>query len=137
MTGPQHYQEAERLVAGVLEGRYDESERPGSELLAIAAVHVTLAQAAATALGASLADSRAWIEAAGTKLSRVGHLRDPAHRGSHRGACRTRSSWRSMRVGIRNSAFGHCAFSIRGARDANRCKQNTRHPTIRLSHDPL
>ena len=38
---------------------------------------------------------------------------------------------------IRHSAFGHCAFSIRGARDANRCKQNTRHPTTHLSHDPL
>ena len=26
----------------------------------------------------------------------------------------------SREVGIRNSAFGYCAFSIRGARDANK-----------------
>jgi hypothetical protein len=69
VTEPEHYQEAERLVAGILEGRYDESERPGSELLAIAAVHATLAAAAAAALGASAADSRAWTEVAGSRLS--------------------------------------------------------------------
>jgi hypothetical protein len=72
MTGPQHYQEAERLVAGILEGRYDESERPGSELLAIAAVHATLAQAAATALGTSPAESGAWADVAGIKSSAGG-----------------------------------------------------------------
>ena len=69
MTGPEHYQEAERLVAGILAGRYDESERPGSELLAIAAVHAALALAAATAIGRSRLDEEAWLEAAGTSLS--------------------------------------------------------------------
>ena len=67
MTGPGHYQEAERLVAGILEGRYDESERPGSELLAIAQVHATLALAAATAV-TSPVDAREWADAAGARL---------------------------------------------------------------------
>lgn len=66
MTGPEHYQEAERLVAGILEGRYDESERPGSEMLAIAQVHATLAQAAATALH-GVTDQRQWFDAMGTR----------------------------------------------------------------------
>jgi hypothetical protein len=65
MTGPQHYQEAERILAGILEGRYDESERPGSELLAVAQVHATLAHAAASALGVSVTETRAWAGVAG------------------------------------------------------------------------
>lgn len=67
MTGPEHYKEAERLVAGILQGRYDESERPGSELLTIAQVHATLAAAAASALGGSVTETRAWASVAGTK----------------------------------------------------------------------
>jgi hypothetical protein len=43
----------------------------------------------------------------------------------------------SREVGIRNSAFGHCAFSIRGTRGANRYKKNIRHLTTHLSHDQL
>lgn len=65
MTGPEHYLEAERLLAdpGNLSGR-----RTGIITEEVAA-HATLALAAATALAAENLDSRAWRDAAGTKLS--------------------------------------------------------------------
>jgi hypothetical protein len=68
MTGPEHYREAERLLAA---GEYDES---GDEALhardvAAAQVHATLALAAATALDplAVTAELSAWGDVAGTK----------------------------------------------------------------------
>ena len=69
MTGPEHYLEAERLLAdrSNLSGR-----RTGvvtEEVAAHAQVHATLALAAATALAGENLDLRAWRDAAGTKLS--------------------------------------------------------------------
>ena len=65
MTGPEHYLEAERLLAdpGNLSGR-----RTGIITEEVAA-HATLALAAATALAGENLDLRAWRDAAGTKLS--------------------------------------------------------------------
>lgn len=67
MTGPDHYRQAERLLA--------EAELAGAgtiaygQLLTTAAVHAALAQAAAAGLQESvpLADWQAWHEAAGAK----------------------------------------------------------------------
>jgi hypothetical protein len=69
MTGPEHYLEAERLLADRLNlsGRYEGVV--SREVAAHAQVHATLALAAATALAAESLDSRAWRDAAGTKLS--------------------------------------------------------------------
>jgi hypothetical protein len=69
MTGPEHYLEAERLLAdpGNLSGR-----RTGivtEEVAAHAQVHATIALAAASALAGENLDLRAWRDAAGTKLS--------------------------------------------------------------------
>ncbi len=49
MTGPEHYQEAERMLA-VAEG-YGIPDQRGRDLAALAQVHATLALAAATAAG--------------------------------------------------------------------------------------
>lgn len=80
MTGPEHYREAERLLAeaGVegTEGTY--FVRP--ESLAAAQAHATLALAAATALSSPVEDDLAgltveeydaWFAAAGTRPGRV------------------------------------------------------------------
>ena len=64
MTGPEHYAEAEKLLADPNYGEPRGIRR--SETVATAQVHATLALAAATALGAGL-DERAWREATGTK----------------------------------------------------------------------
>lgn len=80
MTGPQHYTEAERLLALVADwSRPRLGQVPHQALiapadivanLAAAQVHATLAQAAATALALAgqftLADSDAWQNAAGS-----------------------------------------------------------------------
>lgn len=72
MTGPEHYQEAERLLAQAHIPSRDRAQ-PGwltaDELVAEAAVHATLAQAAAFALAgnqfmANTYDFEAWREAA-------------------------------------------------------------------------
>ena len=69
MTGPEHYQEAERLLQDVLK-RGPKWAAMGKEAAhAAAQVHATLALAAATALGTSPAEGRAWAAAAGTRLS--------------------------------------------------------------------
>lgn len=68
MTGPEHYLEAERLVV-----TYAGMERPTEQEIARAQVHATLAQAAATALGASAicggvgVDVAAWDKACGVQ----------------------------------------------------------------------
>jgi hypothetical protein len=70
MTDPDHYRKAEELTAkandylGQGEGQDSAAVWP-----AVAQIHATLALAAATALGATAADGRAWAEVAGTKLS--------------------------------------------------------------------
>ena len=78
MTGPQHYAEAERLMAfadekGDSHRRTRSSADPSAEdlqrILADAQIHATLALAAAAALGTSAAEAPEWADVAGTKLS--------------------------------------------------------------------
>jgi hypothetical protein len=61
MTGPQHYQEAERLIAFVPKAGHAEK----GILLAEAQVHATLAGVALGALGPDR-EHEAWRDAAGT-----------------------------------------------------------------------
>jgi hypothetical protein len=73
MTGPEHYLEAERLIAMARESHHADlygnyTDAQAARILADAQVHATLAHAAATALS-SAADARAWTDAAGTRLS--------------------------------------------------------------------
>lgn len=65
MTGPEHYDEAQKLLA---DPNYGEPKGIGrSETIAAAQVHATLALAAATALAAdSPTDVQAWRAAAGS-----------------------------------------------------------------------
>ena len=70
MTGPDHYAEAERLLA--LAERHSSGATYGPEWtlpLAAAQVHATLALAAATAGGTAGPDSRAWADVAAARLS--------------------------------------------------------------------
>ena len=73
MTGPEHYRRAEELAAeahrllGQGDGQGDGQATAGV-WAAVAQTHAVLALAAATAVGASSADSRAWADAAGTGL---------------------------------------------------------------------
>ena len=69
MTGPEHYVRAEELAAEVqrLLGQGD-GKATACVWAAVAQAHAVLALAAATAVGASGADNRAWADAAGTKL---------------------------------------------------------------------
>jgi hypothetical protein len=70
MTGPDHYAEAERLLA--LAERHSSGATYGPEwtlTLAAAQVHATLALAAATAGGTAGPDSRAWADAARLSVS--------------------------------------------------------------------
>ena len=67
MTGPDHYAEAERLLA--LAGRHSKGATFGQEwmpTLSAAQIHATLALAAATAVGTAGPDSRAWADVAAT-----------------------------------------------------------------------
>lgn len=50
MTGPEHYQEAERIIALVWGGTASDTLLSEPKLIALAQVHATLAQAAATAM---------------------------------------------------------------------------------------
>jgi hypothetical protein len=68
MTGPDHYAEAERLLA--LAGRHSSGATYGPEwtlTLAAAQVHATLALAAATAVGTAGPDGHAWADVAATR----------------------------------------------------------------------
>lgn len=78
MTGPEHYREAERLLAEGLHVLGEDGPLTGAaEPLAAAQVHATLALAAATAMahpyrsgeriGMSLEDFRAWDKACGVE----------------------------------------------------------------------
>jgi len=70
MTGPEHYREAERIIAEVNAGELDASVLDRSQLLIVAQVHATLALAAATAIGRQRGlDEQAWLTAASTRLS--------------------------------------------------------------------
>lgn len=73
MTGPDHYAEAERLLA--LAGRHSKGatyDQEWTPTLAAAQIHATLALAAATAVGTAGPDSRAWADVAATKPSTTG-----------------------------------------------------------------
>ena len=67
MTGPKHYGRAEELAAEAhrLLGQGDGQATAGV-WAAVAQTHAMLALAAATAVGASGADHRAWADTAGT-----------------------------------------------------------------------
>ena len=69
MTGPEHYRRAEELAAEAhrLLGQGD-GQATASAWAAVAQTHAVLALAAATAIGASGVDDRAWADAAGTRL---------------------------------------------------------------------
>jgi hypothetical protein len=66
MTGPEHYRRAEELAAEAhrLLGQGDGQATAGV-WAAVAQTHAVLALAAATAVGGSVADGRAWADAAG------------------------------------------------------------------------
>jgi len=68
MTGPEHYAEAERLLA--LADRHSQGAAYGREwavTLTAAQVHATLALAAATAVGTAGPDGHAWADVAATR----------------------------------------------------------------------
>ena len=70
MTGPEHYAEAERLLA--LADRHAKGvtyEQEWTLTLTAAQVHATLAVAAATAVGTAGPDGHAWADVAATRLS--------------------------------------------------------------------
>jgi len=67
MTGPDHYRKAEELATKADDylGQ-GEGQHSAAVWAAVAQVHATLALAAATALGTTAADGRAWADAGGT-----------------------------------------------------------------------
>ena len=70
MTGPEHYAEAERLLA--LADRHTKGVTYDQEWtlpLTAAQVHATLALGAATAVGTAGPDGHAWADVAATRLS--------------------------------------------------------------------
>jgi hypothetical protein len=70
MTGPEHYAEAERLLA--LADRHTRGvtyEQEWTLTLTAAQVHATLALAAATAVGTAGPDGHAWADVAAARLS--------------------------------------------------------------------
>jgi hypothetical protein len=68
VTGPEHYQRAEELI---IQNRRaaDEDDTTRIRRLTAAQIHATLALAAATALGTSATETRAWTDVAGSRLS--------------------------------------------------------------------
>jgi len=68
MNGPAHYAKAEELLVQLEEKRGHAPDAAEQVLALRALAHATLAGAAATALGTSPAEGRAWAEVAGTKL---------------------------------------------------------------------
>ena len=66
MTGPEHYRRAEELAAEA--HRLLPGQATAGVWAAAAQTHAVLALPAATAVGASGADSRAWADAAVTGL---------------------------------------------------------------------
>jgi predicted trehalose synthase len=69
MTGPDHYRKAEELTAKAHDYLGQEEGQSAAVWAAVAQIHATLALAAATVLGTTAADGRAWTEVAGTKFS--------------------------------------------------------------------
>jgi hypothetical protein len=86
MTGPEHYAEAERLLAHAEHHSSGATYGPEWTLtLAAAQVHATLALAAATAGGTAGPDSRAWADVAATRPS-VSMPQAPGARGPESGS---------------------------------------------------
>ena len=86
MTGPEHYAEAERLLA--LAERHSSGATYGPEwtlTLAAAQVHATLALAAATAGGTAGPDSPAWADVTAARPS-VSMPQAPDARGPESGS---------------------------------------------------
>ena len=69
MTGPDHYRQAEELTAKAHDYLGQGEGQSAAVWAAVAQIHATLALAAATALGTTAANGRAWAEVAGTKFS--------------------------------------------------------------------
>jgi hypothetical protein len=70
VSGPEHYREAEQLIAAArntAQASTLESTRQYAQTIAEAQVHAIIALAAATGVSS---DSRAWHDVAGTMLSR-------------------------------------------------------------------
>jgi hypothetical protein len=77
MTGPEHYQEAERIMREMTftrHGKVTYLEIP--EAMAMAQTHATLALAAAMAVGMADVEERAWADVAATKPGRKQPERD-------------------------------------------------------------
>ena len=68
MTGPDHDRKAEELTAKAHDYLGQGEGQSAAVWAAVAQIHATLALAA-TALGTTAADRRAWTEVAGTKFS--------------------------------------------------------------------
>ena len=77
MTGPDHDRKAEELTVKAHDYLGQGEEQSAAAWAAVAQIHATLALAAATALGTTAADGRAWTEVAGTKFSARGLLDGP------------------------------------------------------------
>jgi hypothetical protein len=69
MTDPDHYRTAEELTAKAHDYLRQGEGQSAAVWAAVAQIHVTLALAAATTLGTTAANGRAWHEVAGTKFS--------------------------------------------------------------------
>ena len=69
MTGPDHYRKAEELTAKAHDYLGQGEGQSADVWAAVAQIHATRALAAATALGTTAADGRAWAEVAGTRFS--------------------------------------------------------------------
>ena len=69
MTGPDYDRKAEELTAKAHDYLGQGEGQSVAVWAAVAQIHATLALAAATALGTTAADGRAWTEVAGTKFS--------------------------------------------------------------------
>ena len=72
MNGPGHFARAAELMTQADQAILEADPPRGAVLAAIAQTHATLALAAATALGTSPAEARAWAEVAGTRLASGG-----------------------------------------------------------------
>jgi hypothetical protein len=69
MTGPDHCRKAEELTAKAHDYLGQGEGQSAAVRAAVAQMHAALALAAATALGTTAADGRAWTGVAGTKFS--------------------------------------------------------------------
>jgi hypothetical protein len=70
MTGPTHYSMAEFRIGEAQDAfRQGDPDGRAASHIAMGQLHATLALTAATALGTSGTETRAWTEVAGTKLS--------------------------------------------------------------------